>query len=395
MGIKGLNKLINQYALSSISQQHISDFRGTKVAIDSEILIHKYRSIDSRNSHIFGFIKNIFWHLENGIIPIYVFDGCPSSAKQSNVLSKRFTYREQISRKVEELENKFEKQLDSIDNYSSKDNSLELNPEINDTLDQLLKIQRKMTYMTVGKNHRNECKYLLKLMGIPFIVANEDAEAFCVTLQKKGIADYVYTEDTDIIPYFIASLEEKEQEQERPIKVLRKGYFNSMVTVIDINEILKRMNLSPKSFVDMCILSGCDFCTTIPKIGPIKAYIYMQKYHSIENLKDIVYIPEDFNYQDARDIFFRSHNQPIEKSLDIGPINIDDLKTYLSEERGLNPDPIIDRYNKTYSLFQSSNKQTPLNGSLNVGEAGEVGLSSESLMNRKRGVAAILGIFGA
>ena len=64
-----------------------------------------------------------------------------------------------------------------------------------------------MSFMTVGKNHRNECKYLLKLMGIPFIVANEDAEAFCVTLQRRGIADYVYTEDTDIIPYFIASLE--------------------------------------------------------------------------------------------------------------------------------------------------------------------------------------------
>ena len=43
----------------------------------------------------------------------------------------------------------------------------ELSPEINDTLDQLFKIQRKMTFMTVTKNHRNECKYLLKLMGIP------------------------------------------------------------------------------------------------------------------------------------------------------------------------------------------------------------------------------------
>jgi flap endonuclease-1 len=355
MGIKGLNKLINQYASSSISQQHISEFCGSKVAIDSEILIHKYRSMDSKNSHIFGFINNIFWHLENGIIPIYVFDGCPSAAKQANALSKRFTYREQISRKVEELENKFVEQLDNIDNYPSKD--LELNPEINDTLDQLLKIQRKMTFMTVGKNHRNECKYLLKLMGIPFIVANEDAEAFCVTLQKKGIADYVYTEDTDIIPYFIASLEEKIENEHklesRPIKVLRKGYLNSMVTVIDINEILKKMNLSPRSFIDMCILSGCDFCTTITKIGPMKAYTYMQKYHSIENLKDIgICIPEDFKYQDARDIFFRSHDQYIEKSLDIGKINIEDLKTYLSEERGLNPVPIIDRYNKTYNIFQ-------------------------------------------
>jgi len=353
MGIKGLNKLINQYAASAISQNYISEFSGSKIAIDSEILIHKYRSIDSKNSHIFGFINNIFWYLENGIIPIYVFDGCPSAAKQANALTKRFTYREQISRKVEELEDKFIEQLDNIDKYPSDEkDSIELNPEINDTLDQLLKIHRKMSFMTVGKNHRNECKYLLKLMGIPFIVANEDAEAFCVTLQKQGIADYVYTEDTDIIPYFIASLD---QEQiVKPIKIFRKGYLNSMVTVIDVNEILKNMNLTPRSFIDMCILSGCDFCTTISKIGPMKAYAYIQKYHSIEGLKNIgICLPDDFKYQEARDIFFRKHDQNIEKSLDMGIININDLKIYLLEERGLNPIPIIDRYYKTYNIFQA------------------------------------------
>ena len=356
MGIKGLNKLINQYAASAISQKHISEFCGSRVAIDSEILIHKYRSVDQKNSHIFGFINNVFWHLENGIIPIYVFDGCPSAAKQANALSKRFSYKEQISRKVEELENKFVEQLD---NNEGKDG--ELDPEINDTLDQLLKIQRKMSFMTVGKNHRNECKYLLKLMGIPFIVANEDAEAFCVTLQRKGIADYVYTEDTDIIPYFIASLETNPEPVQKPIKILRKGYLNSMVTVIDVNEILSKMNLSPRAFIDMCILCGCDFCTTLSRIGPAKAYTYMQKHHSIENLKSIgICIPDDFKYQDARDIFFKGHDQNIEKSLELGRINIDDLKTYLIEERNLNPQPIIDRYNKTYNIFQTRIPTTPV-----------------------------------
>jgi flap endonuclease-1 len=358
MGIKGLNKLINQFASSAISQKHISEFSGSKVAIDSEILIHKYRSMDSKNSHIFGFINNVFWHLENGIVPIYVFDGCPTAAKQANALTKRFTYKEQISRKVEELENKFVEQLDNIDKLESKDSTESniLNPEINDTLDQLFKIQRKMTFMTVGKNHRSECKYLLKLMGIPFIVANDDAEAFCVTLQRKGIADYVYTEDTDIIPYFIASLESSENKKLNSVKILRKGYLNYMVTVIDVNEILTKMALEPKSFIDMCILSGCDFCTTISKIGPMKAYVYMQKYKSIENLKNVVCLPDDFKYQDARDIFFKNHDkQNIDKSLDIGIININDLKTYLQEERNLNPYPIIDKYYRIYSIFQVRN----------------------------------------
>ena len=125
-----------------------------------------------------------------------------------------------------------------------------------------------------------------------------------------------------------------------------------MVTVIDVNEILFKMNLTPKAFVDMCILCGCDFCSTLPRIGPIKAYSYIQKYNSIESLRSIgICFPDDFRYQDARDIFFRNHDQPIEKSLDLGTININDLKTYLIEERGLNPQPIIERYYKSYGQF--------------------------------------------
>lgn len=355
MGIKGLNKLIKQYAASAISQKHISEFSGSRIAIDSEILIHKYKTIDSKNSHIFGFLNNVCWHLENGIIPIYVFDGCPNIAKQENALTKRFVYKEKITHKIEELENKFVEQLDNIDRYPLKGkDSVELCPEINDTLDQLLKIQRKLSFMSVGKSHRNECKYLLKLLGVPFVVGNEDAESFCVTLQKLGLADYVYTEDTDIIPYFIGSLEpdhDTESNDSVSIKILRRGYLNHMVTVIDVNEILRKMNLSPESFIDMCILSGCDFCPTISKIGPIGAYALIQKYHSIEKIE--MCLPDDFKYQEARDIFFKKHDKNIEKSLLLGTLNVNDLKTYLFEERGLNPLPIIDKYHKIYDTFKT------------------------------------------
>ena len=106
MGIKGLNKLLSQYAPSSLTQLPINEFCGSRIAIDSEILIHKFRTLDSKNSHIFGFINNIFWYFEHGIIPIYVFDGTPSNAKKENILSERFTYKEQLSRRIEELENK-------------------------------------------------------------------------------------------------------------------------------------------------------------------------------------------------------------------------------------------------------------------------------------------------
>jgi len=361
MGIKGLNKLISQFASSAISLHNIDEFCGSKVAIDGEILIHKFRTVESKNSHIFGFLNNIFWHLRHGIIPIYVFDGAPNIAKQTNVLSKRLSFKEHMYQKAEELENKFVEQLDNIDNTKS---TSVLSPEINDTLDQLFKIQRKMSFMTVTKNHRNECKYLLKLMGIPFIVANEDAEALCVSLHRKGQVDYIYTEDTDAITYFAASLVTSGISTKN-IKILRKGFEsldNDMVTVIDLNRILIDMELTPKSFVDMCILSGSDFCPTIPKIGPIKAYNYIKKYESLENfgMYSGITIPEDFKYQEARNIFYRDHCVSIEKSLNLEPLKHEDLKKYLFEERSLNPIPIIDKYRIMFNIFKGKTQAIAL-----------------------------------
>lgn len=354
MGIKGLNKLIYQYAPFSVCQKDINEFNGKTVAIDSEILLHRYRSTESKNSHIYGFVHNVIWHLENGIKPIYVFDGSPSVAKQSNALTKRTVYKDYVHKKIEELENRFAEQLDNVTTATTDNNDSKciLDPEINNTLDQLFRIQKKITYMSVTKNHRNECKYLLKLLGVPFIVANNDAEAFCVTLQQNKLADYIYTEDTDIIPYIIASLENGAQYES--MKILRRGYpnYKKSFTVIDVSVILDSFKLSPKSFVDMCILSGCDFCTTLSKIGHLKAYNYMNKYESIENMKaNGINIPDDFKYKEAREIFFSYHYEPIKKTLDITETNVDELKIYLLEERDIKPQQIIDKYKKAYDAF--------------------------------------------
>jgi flap endonuclease-1 len=221
MGIKGLNKIINQYAPEAISYVNISEFSGSKVAIDSELLLHKFRSNESDNSHIFGFLINILWYIKNGITPVYVFDGSPNIHKQNNAIFKRSSYKEQLYQKAGDIEDKIEKHSEFNNNIGDA-----LGEEFNELCDKLYKIQKKMTCMSVSKKHRNECKYLLKLLGVPYIIANDDAEAFCVTLQRKGLVDYVYTEDTDIIPYYVASFINNENTSNKPIKFFRTTNYS-------------------------------------------------------------------------------------------------------------------------------------------------------------------------
>ena len=57
----------------------------------------------------------------------------------------------------------------------------------------------------------------------------------------------------------------------------------------------------------MCILCGCDYCDTIRGIGQVKAYQFIQKYRTIEevlkHLPEKFSVPEDWPYQRARELF--------------------------------------------------------------------------------------------
>lgn len=360
MGIKGLNKIINQYVPDAISYSNISSFEGKKVAIDSELLMHKFRSIDSQNSHIFGFVINIFWYLKNGIIPVYVFDGSPNIAKQNNAIYKRSSYKDQLYQKAGDLESKLEK-------HSEYDKGIgqPLSEEFNNIYDKLHKIQKKMTCMNVSKKHRNECKYLLKLLGIPYIIANDDAEAYCVYLQRQDYVDYVYTEDTDIIPYYIASVM-NDGNTDKPIKFFKTTNYSKnpyhlkkihnksnkydVITVVDVNMIIDKLKISKESFIDMCILCGCDFCPQFPKMNHEKALYTIKKFETIENfINSGMTVPTEFKYKEAREIFYTNNNIVLGKTFELDNLDEEGLIKYLKEEREINSfliSSIICQYNE-------------------------------------------------
>ena len=49
-------------------------------------------------------------------------------------------------------------------------------------------------------------------------------------------------------------------------------------------------------FIDMCILCGCDYCPTIPKVGSIRSLKNIQEYKTIENFleKNNISVSEEF-----------------------------------------------------------------------------------------------------
>lgn len=244
-------------------------------------------------SHLMGTFYRTIRLLENGIKPVYVFDGKPPDLK-SGELKKRAERREETAKALQKA------------------------TEAGDQAE-MDKMSRRL--VKVSKEHNDEAKALLKLMGVPYIESASEAEAQCSAMVKAGKVYGVATEDMDALTFGANIL-------------LRHMTFSEArkmpVQEIHYEKVLKGLELDSNEFIDLCILMGCDYCDTIRGVGPKRAYEMIQKYKSIEviikNLDKKYEIPENWNFERARELF---------KEPEITDIATMDLKWTQPDEDGL------------------------------------------------------------
>jgi flap endonuclease-1 len=288
MGIKNLSSLIQLYAPNSIQKIHFSDLTGKKIAIDASLLIYSYviairnSSEDLTNldgemtSHIHAVVSKTLLYLDNGITPIFVFDGKPPNLK-NDVLDKRKEERELAKKLMDEIK--------SDDEYSN---------------DKKIKYFKKSTVITWKQ--MEQCKEILKAMGIPVIEALEESDSQCAYLTKNDFAYGVGSEDMDILTFGSKKL----------LRNISSSKKNDIVEY-DLQKILNELNYTYQEFIDLCILLGCDYVEHIDGIGIKKAKDIIDEYRTIDNfiktsndVKNNKYkIPENYinKYISARDYF--------------------------------------------------------------------------------------------
>jgi flap endonuclease-1 len=309
MGIQGLKKILKKNAEKSLKEVDITFLNGSKIAIDSSILLYKYRYIHSSNDfHIIGFNSLINELKSFNITPVFVFDGKPPEAKQ-DTLNKRIEIKTKLNEKINVLIKKKDLILINESNnnllnlineeYIDDSENLE-NPEsksimeINEINKELQKLQKNNLIIT--KKHSEEVIVLLESLDINYIKAIGEAEEYCSFLQKNGFVDYVLTEDTDSLTFGAT-------------KVL----FNIPKTrnkflLIELNLVLSELKISYEQFIDFCILCGCDYTCTIPKVGPVTALKLIKEYGNIEAIINLntYNVPDNFNYLVARELFIKN-----------------------------------------------------------------------------------------
>lgn len=124
-------------------------------------------------SHLMGMFYRTLRIVENGIKPLYVFDGAPPKLK-SGELAKRFQRKSEAQEQHEEAKE-------------------------TGTAEEVEKFSRRTVRVT--REHNAECQRLLNLMGVPYIVAPTEAEAQCAVLAKAGKVYAAASEDMDTLTF--------------------------------------------------------------------------------------------------------------------------------------------------------------------------------------------------
>ncbi|GFZ49214.1 Flap endonuclease 1 [Saitozyma sp. JCM 24511] len=264
MGIKGLTALLSEHAPRAMKDHEMKTLFGRKVAIDASMSIYQFliavRQQDGQmlmnesgdvTSHLMGFFYRTIRMVDHGIKPCYIFDGKPPELK-GGVLAKRFALRQEAKEGEDEAKE-------------------------TGTAEDIDKLARRQVRVT--KEHNEECKKLLSLMGIPVVTAPGEAEAQCAELARAGKVYAAGSEDMDTLTF--AS----------PI-LLRHLTFSEAkkmpISEIHLKTALEELNMSMDQFIELCILLGCDYLEPAKGIGPKTALKLIREHGSLGEVEKFV-----------------------------------------------------------------------------------------------------------
>ncbi|KAJ7324075.1 Rad2 nuclease [Desmophyllum pertusum] len=190
------------------------------------------------------------------ITPVLVFDGSPLPGKSDENERRKRTREEQIKR-AEELER-------------------------TGKMSQARKAKAQSAHISFS-----EIVGLIKVCkerGIEYVVSPYEADAQISHLLDYNLVDFAISEDSDLLAYGCA-------------KVLFKLSSSGTADLIDLSVILEKLKMNHSTFLDMCIVAGCDYLKNVHGIGIKKAKGIVGDEHFLEKLASLP--NAEANYSDC------------------------------------------------------------------------------------------------
>jgi len=260
----------------------IEDLNGRVLAIDAPNTIYQFLSsirqkdgtplMDEKGritSHLSGILYRTSNIIEKGIKVVYVFDGKSPRLKRETI-AKRRSIRIEAEKKWKEA--LMEGEIEEARKHAIR--SSRLSPEI-----------------------ISSSKELLDLMGVPFVEAPAEGEAQASYIVQKGDAWAVASQDYDCLLFGAP----------RIVRNLAVTGRARELELLELNMILKKLEITREQLVDMALLIGTDFNKGIKGIGPKSALKLIKEKGDIHSILKDLGEELDEDPDKLRKIFLKPH----------------------------------------------------------------------------------------
>jgi flap endonuclease-1 len=301
------------------------------VALDAANIIYQFLSsirqadgtpLKDQNGNITSHLSGILYRtsslIDKGIKPIYVFDG------QSDILKKG------TQDKRREVKEESQKQWDK---------ALE-EGRIEDARKYATRSSRMSREIIEGS------KKLLELMGVPYIQAKGEGEAQASYMVEKGDAWAVGSQDYDCILFGAP----------RMVRNLTITGGKANLEIINLEKVLKDLEITREQLVDIAILVGTDFNMGVKGIGAKTGLKLIKEYDNIFNVLEKQDVQLEIEPEILRNIFLK-HEVVSDYKLQWNSPDIDGVLAFLCGEHDFSEPRVLSALDKFKKI---DNKQKSL-----------------------------------
>ncbi|KAK4699773.1 hypothetical protein P7C70_g6483, partial [Phenoliferia sp. Uapishka_3] len=188
-----------------------------------------------------------------------------------------------------------------------------------------------------------ETTQLLGALGVPVIKPSfpSEAEAICSRLYAQGVAEYVVSEDTDVLIYgapLLCKILTDIMPRAKATDGDKATSARDTMHVIDPEVVRRELGFTDAEFLDFALLLGTDFTKRIRGFGPVKALSMIHLHGSIEAMfasqpKNSPHDPISYlgSIDVAREKFRNPPSISVDSSLEQGEENSEQLQGLLRE----------------------------------------------------------------
>ena len=295
----------------------IKDLKDKVIAIDAYNTLYQFLTtirqpdgtpLQDKKGNVTSHLSGLFYRninlLQEGISPIYVFDGKPPELKRKEIEKRKQA--KEIAQKRYEGAKKIN-DTESMRKYSS----------------QFVKITDEII---------NESKALLEALGIPVIQAPSEGEAEAAYFAKRQEVWASASQDYDSLLYGVPLLI-RNLTLARRRKSSSGIYIDVNIELIDLDHVLNNLNIGLEQLICLAIMVGTDYNPGgIKGLGQRRALEIAQKYNSPFEIFNAIEKNDRYEMNfDWHEIFAHFHNyesKPVE--LKFNEVNPEKVKEILA-----------------------------------------------------------------